>query len=286
MDFLNPMKKRKKKYVTCCTEEDDDVDVISNLPEHLVYSILERLPIEDAVRTSVLSKKWRYIWTTISSRDFRTPLQLLHSSNDDEVVHVSLSLKPPIIINDNVQRVERFNLLMMLIKMSNIVSFAIDGYFLKFLGLEKSPKWLPHMLKCVKQLEIESFNFGDLDQVQGALCMLRNSPNLEVLRLAYMMPQMGHDAAADLEFTSNYLDSPDCWHQTIMLRLNTVDIKYFEGSKPELLFVKLLLNHSIKLEDMIIRLSATADIERNINIVKDVLFFSRASNKAKIFYPE
>ncbi|KAL4561331.1 hypothetical protein LXL04_033495 [Taraxacum kok-saghyz] len=44
-----------------CAQEDR----ISNLPEHLIDSILERLPFEDAVKTSIISQNWRYKWTTM-----------------------------------------------------------------------------------------------------------------------------------------------------------------------------------------------------------------------------
>ncbi|KAF8407752.1 hypothetical protein HHK36_006888 [Tetracentron sinense] len=40
-------------------------DIISNLPEHVIETILVHLPIRDAVRTCVLSHKWRYKWATI-----------------------------------------------------------------------------------------------------------------------------------------------------------------------------------------------------------------------------
>ncbi|CAL5338512.1 unnamed protein product [Camellia sinensis] len=40
-------------------------DIISNLPQSVKETILACLPIQDAVRTSVLSKKWRYIWTKL-----------------------------------------------------------------------------------------------------------------------------------------------------------------------------------------------------------------------------
>ncbi|KAF8407749.1 hypothetical protein HHK36_006884 [Tetracentron sinense] len=40
-------------------------DIISNLPDHVIETILVHLPIRDAVRTSVLSHKWRYKWATI-----------------------------------------------------------------------------------------------------------------------------------------------------------------------------------------------------------------------------
>ncbi|XP_071718624.1 F-box/FBD/LRR-repeat protein At1g13570-like [Rutidosis leptorrhynchoides] len=44
-----------------------EVDKISCLPENLIDLIFEKLPVEDAVRTHVLSKSWRYKWTKMSS---------------------------------------------------------------------------------------------------------------------------------------------------------------------------------------------------------------------------
>lgn len=40
-------------------------DRISELPRSLQETILGFLPTQDAVRTSILSKKWRYCWTMI-----------------------------------------------------------------------------------------------------------------------------------------------------------------------------------------------------------------------------
>ncbi|KAI5672409.1 hypothetical protein M9H77_12773 [Catharanthus roseus] len=42
--------------------EDDVVDRISNLPTNIFDLILERMPIRCAVRTSILSRNWRYTW--------------------------------------------------------------------------------------------------------------------------------------------------------------------------------------------------------------------------------
>lgn len=57
------MKQREPPKLPCKIETDQDK--ISNLPAHVVDQILSQLPIRDAVRTSVLSSKWRYKWATI-----------------------------------------------------------------------------------------------------------------------------------------------------------------------------------------------------------------------------
>ncbi|MFS7931184.1 putative F-box domain, leucine-rich repeat domain superfamily, F-box-like domain superfamily [Helianthus anomalus] len=46
------------------------VDMISNFPDHILQLILSRLPtFEEAVRTSILSTRWRYMWTSLPSLD-------------------------------------------------------------------------------------------------------------------------------------------------------------------------------------------------------------------------
>ncbi|XP_027062928.1 F-box/FBD/LRR-repeat protein At3g14710-like [Coffea arabica] len=49
---------------------DSKKDRISELPESVMSHILSRLPTEDAVRTSVLSRKWEYKWTSIYNLTF------------------------------------------------------------------------------------------------------------------------------------------------------------------------------------------------------------------------
>ncbi|OWM80806.1 hypothetical protein CDL15_Pgr006836 [Punica granatum] len=55
---------------------EDKADRLSELPEHLIDHILLLLSIKDAVKTSMLSRKWRYRWTTLPELvfdDLRTP---------------------------------------------------------------------------------------------------------------------------------------------------------------------------------------------------------------------
>uniref|UniRef100_M1B0P6 Ubiquitin-protein ligase n=1 Tax=Solanum tuberosum TaxID=4113 RepID=M1B0P6_SOLTU len=41
-------------------------DILSNLPDNIIDVILMRLPCKDAMRTSILSKKWRYHWCRLT----------------------------------------------------------------------------------------------------------------------------------------------------------------------------------------------------------------------------
>ncbi|XP_027158471.1 F-box/LRR-repeat protein At3g59190-like [Coffea eugenioides] len=50
---------------------DTDVDRISNLPEHLLCHILSFIPTKEAAVTSVLSRRWRYLFTLIPDIDLR-----------------------------------------------------------------------------------------------------------------------------------------------------------------------------------------------------------------------
>lgn len=45
-----------------CGSQSLPTDLLSNLPENVINSILMRLPLQEAVMTSILSKIWRYKW--------------------------------------------------------------------------------------------------------------------------------------------------------------------------------------------------------------------------------
>ncbi|MFS7906638.1 putative F-box domain, FBD domain, leucine-rich repeat domain superfamily [Helianthus anomalus] len=357
----------------------DDDDIISNLPEDLINPILEWLPVKDAVRTSVLSKKWRYRWTTMKSLAFDNHFSqqflnmgafschgfvrvisqimikhqgpilkfVLHISKEivldsfqevdqwmlilsrnnvrelqivkfNQFYQIPTSvfscrelrvlglykciLKPPLEFQGfpnlevisllcvnfgaslggtviNLPQLKRFKLFSC-VNVNNFNIKAENLQYLRILAAEKFPNSLPHVVQCLEELEFTSFSFGDLNQLQGALCMLQNSPNLKGLRVTHV--PMG-PAQADLELTSDYIESLDCLDQTLFM-LKTVEMTSLEGSRPELLFVKLLLDHSPHLESMIIRPSATVDAEKRLNIAKDVMLFPRASSKAKMVY--
>ncbi|XP_047962784.1 F-box/FBD/LRR-repeat protein At1g13570-like isoform X1 [Salvia hispanica] len=51
-------------------EKDSARDLISDLPDSIIETILTKLPIKDVVRTSILSTRWRYRWASITNLVF------------------------------------------------------------------------------------------------------------------------------------------------------------------------------------------------------------------------
>lgn len=63
------------------------MDRISNLPSDVTDQILKCLPLRDAVRTSVLSKLWRYRWTTIPRLVFDLKFSLSLRGNPESIIN-------------------------------------------------------------------------------------------------------------------------------------------------------------------------------------------------------
>nr|XP_018625885.1 F-box/LRR-repeat protein At5g02910-like [Nicotiana tomentosiformis] len=63
----NPPQKTKKNQKGCAVT---GIDWISQLPDSLIVQILSLMPVKDAFRTTILSKRWQYLWTSIDNLIF------------------------------------------------------------------------------------------------------------------------------------------------------------------------------------------------------------------------
>ncbi|XP_076892224.1 F-box/FBD/LRR-repeat protein At1g13570-like [Bidens hawaiensis] len=63
LHFLRIMETPRRKFAP-------GGDFISHMPDNVVTNILDRLPLQDAVRTDILSKTWRFKWTMLSQLVF------------------------------------------------------------------------------------------------------------------------------------------------------------------------------------------------------------------------
>ncbi|KAL8146270.1 hypothetical protein AgCh_004135 [Apium graveolens] len=95
--YQKRMTKSSSREVGCLEK-----DIISELPWNIQETILCFLPIEDAARTSILSKKWRHCWTMIPHLIFDngfTYLILGEEVPDDDNIYEVMAYKFVSVIN-------------------------------------------------------------------------------------------------------------------------------------------------------------------------------------------
>ncbi|XP_039130426.1 F-box/FBD/LRR-repeat protein At5g22660-like [Dioscorea cayenensis subsp. rotundata] len=61
---------RRRKKAKIGSGEKNDEDRLSSLPDELCSYILSKLPTVDAMKTSFLSKRWEYMWITVTNLEF------------------------------------------------------------------------------------------------------------------------------------------------------------------------------------------------------------------------
>ncbi|XVE91728.1 hypothetical protein REPUB_Repub01dG0036000 [Reevesia pubescens] len=185
---------------------------ISDLPEDIIKCILARLPIQDVVRTSILSRHWRYKWTTIPVLVF-----------DDEAIHHSTfysNLPPicPVMFEDG------------------LVKFIAEGNVKKLLPSTFNHLVLVHFFRLM---------FEDISSLSSVLGLITSSPNLK--KLVVMACRTTNSAADQMKRAAEYLEGQS--HSiSCLMKLRYVEMKDLSGVEPEMGLIKLILGKSPSLE--------------------------------------
>jgi hypothetical protein len=158
------VKKTKQKKSTLI---DAEPDRISCLPGHVTDQILSFLPIEEAVRTSILSSKWRNKWCTIPNLVFDSH----YVSQDPSIVdHVLLLHSGPI---------NKFEI-------SDDNHIPVNSSFSNYID-----RWILHLIRrSIKELVLEEhykipwclFSYQGLDCLQLYSCWLKPPTTFEGFR--------------------------------------------------------------------------------------------------------
>ncbi|XP_015972638.1 F-box/FBD/LRR-repeat protein At1g13570 [Arachis duranensis] len=75
---------RREQVQPACLS-DFEPDRLSCLPGHVIDQILSHLPLREAVRTSVLSSKWRYKWATLPNLVFDNQCHSVASQDHSDI---------------------------------------------------------------------------------------------------------------------------------------------------------------------------------------------------------
>ncbi|XP_073050051.1 F-box/FBD/LRR-repeat protein At1g13570 [Primulina eburnea] len=150
-------------------ENDFDQDQIGELPQSIIEIILAKLPIRDAVRTSILSRRWRFRWAS-----------LRHLVFDDNCV-----------IYDDDRSVVENNLLNFITKLlflhnGPIHKFAITTSYLQ--GAPDVDQWLLFISrKEVRELVLE-LGEGEWFRAPSCLFSCKKLTRLELVRCELEIP--------------------------------------------------------------------------------------------------
>ncbi|KAH0692076.1 hypothetical protein KY285_019173 [Solanum tuberosum] len=152
--------------------------------------------------------------------------------------------------------------------LSKIETLILSSFVLELLSTGKVTRGLPFTpINCLRHL-ILGINLDEMGQTSYTLKLIKSFLNLSKLEIRD-------------ETVMKYLDKPACLDRSVN-KLEDVVMHSFRGSKPELMFIKLLFARAPSLVRMNIKLSKGAKEERHIT--KELMRFPRASPKAELFY--
>ncbi|KAL3575914.1 hypothetical protein D5086_021197 [Populus alba] len=150
---------------------DDEMDMIENLPDAMLLHILSFLPAKDVLKTSILSKRWRHLWMSVSNLSFE-------EWRPDKFVMFMNSAERAMMCRD-VPRIEKFSLSSHMLNsacinalISKALSFKVQDFSLRlvYVGV---PISLPHHLFSCPTLTV--LNLEEVTQFPCTACL----PNLK-----------------------------------------------------------------------------------------------------------
>ena len=97
MDVSFPMQNAKILRLGLDRNFGEGKSRICSLPDSILQHILSLLQIKEAVKTSVLSKRWEFLWTSISKLDFKEDLEQSDEKRADFMDFVEKAL----LLNDS-----------------------------------------------------------------------------------------------------------------------------------------------------------------------------------------
>ncbi|KAL4590332.1 hypothetical protein LXL04_003261 [Taraxacum kok-saghyz] len=149
----------KKSKLPNASKHEDGVDLISSMPDGVLLLILSRrLCTEEVVRSSILSRRWRYLWTAIPSVN-------IHIRDRGKVDRNGFTEFVYWVLSNRSADLDYFRL------------YCLDYYSMSTVG-----RWIHYAVtRNVKQLDLVFSPKGNTDAAEMPHCLV-NCGSLEVLK--------------------------------------------------------------------------------------------------------
>ncbi|CAI9088303.1 OLC1v1022603C1 [Oldenlandia corymbosa var. corymbosa] len=214
------------KGIKCMADKQHiDEERISKLPDEILSRILSYLPLKEAGRTSILSKRWKRVWTLAPDLDFNGFTTLCKSLTGEGYNDRMIRERPKFVnFRKDVSRLSCF--------FSKLKSLSL---FLGWRQAREVEGSLPQ-LPALKELCIELCLAG-----KESMCRLttffRASPNLEKLVIKTLYPRK----IVTRRESDNVVNYP-------LQHLRVIEMSQCRGRSIEFELVKYLLKNAISLE--------------------------------------
>ncbi|XP_023748271.1 F-box/FBD/LRR-repeat protein At1g13570 [Lactuca sativa] len=261
--------------------QSQSLDTISALPQDTIEKILTHMPIQDALRTSILSRKWRHCWkgmpklvfddkylnTSSCSREIRkykfvTAIFHVLMLHNGPILEFSISINPDTKIVDEIDQI-----ILYLSQSKNIKKFTfkiwsndimglfifedykLPSVFFSLQGLEHI-----HLTRCVIELPLtfngfimlRSLNLCDVNITGKTLQqLLTNCPILEEFILIVCQ-----DITSTPRTKSTFLELSKCLSSVQVLKIAKYYIKYAEDDSMQQKLPTLLVHLRILFLDV------------------------------------
>ncbi|KNA23556.1 hypothetical protein SOVF_023650 [Spinacia oleracea] len=164
----------------------EELDIISNLPDHVIAHIISFLPTAEAIRTSIFSSRWKYLWKGITSIRIEG-----RESNPDRfanlVEHVLDNCKSTNFLSVELSCPDKIGLSRINAWISAALSCEIEKlvlYFHKYF-LDRSKPPLPEcVLDCSTLIVLKLDSYFDLRIPESLVCF----PHLKSLDFNVILP--------------------------------------------------------------------------------------------------
>ncbi|GJT26322.1 F-box/FBD/LRR-repeat protein-like protein [Tanacetum coccineum] len=268
------------------------LDIISTIPQSIIENFLCLVPIKEAVRTSILSRKWKHNWITIPKLVFiendmfdkttkhqqsievgnfsqRTTkritmtkrCKLFYAVNQVLLLHHGLIFEFTLVMDGNdtyVHHDDNINIIRLLECLLVIEHLSYSRWYYLDFAETSDPRELPSTLVHLKYFHLDEMMLIDNYGLEFVALVIRSSLNIEKIKLEIedKDPEEYEMEFAALQYCS------DIWLE----HFKELKIVYFEDREGEMEFVKLILAKSPVLEKVTIVLKSyvTKDVERNI----------------------
>ncbi|XP_077243392.1 FBD-associated F-box protein At5g56370-like [Tasmannia lanceolata] len=152
MEVRKLLESSAKKYNFSTTwTVGETSDKISGLPDTILHNILSLLPTKYAIQTSILSKRWRYLWASIHCLDFDH--KLFYSSVYIPLGYDAFPFLPvPETKHTNASFIEYVDTVFMLCDTSKIQRFCLSCFYYSYKS--RVDTWIRVAIMCnVRELD-------------------------------------------------------------------------------------------------------------------------------------